>query len=827
MAQRPFWTATALTGVFTSLLPAVTMAAPLPSTLPASQLDWHAWGANRPAGELCSGYYLMPSYSLDAPKDPSQVNSQSDNASYSEQGLSTLNGNVILRKQNEQLQATKATLNSTRTGVALTGPLTYRQPNTLLRGSTGNVSLNSDAADVEQAHYVFDTSHARGDADSLQRLDDGRYMMRNATYTTCDPQSSLWMIQGDKIVINRAQGYGVATGTKLRIHNVPVFYWPWMRFPIDKRRLTGLLYPTISYSSHNGLDYAQPIYLNLAPNYDATITPRLMTDRGFMLGGQFRYLYTHNQGSLQAYFMPHDQSHGDGSRNDDFKGDDRWFVNYMHDGSFNSRTTYSLRYGAASDGKFFHDFGNDYLTRQSDNLERRAQIDYQGNVWHLEALARGYQVMENPVNINDKPFNQLPSLTANAIWRQSNGFYEEFNSNATYFERGANSNYFNRVPSPDDWYSNTWDDFLTSKVNGARVNVAPAIGFNGTPSWGFFKPRAQMYLTQYELDWRSQYNKGWDKHPTRTIPVLSVDTGLNFTRNIHLFGHGYRQTLTPRLFYAYVPYRNQNQYPEFDTGITNPSYDQLWSPYRFNGIDRIGDVNKISYGVSSSFFDDATGFQRFQIQLGQSHYFQNRRVTDNDPSKDYDNPNSVYNYYLTRKYSPAIGQFVWNINNDWSARYAIHYDTQHGQVEQNDNYLTYHNSTTGNVLNLGQRWVREGYDIAGDRDDRYGYNRNEFDVSFAWHVTPAVSFIGRYLYDQTNKRGLDKLLGVQVDDCCYAVQLAWRKYIDEEGTAYTTRDDHANSGIFLRFVFKGLGGLGQNPNTAFQQAVPNYRPERF
>ncbi|MGJ8524018.1 LPS-assembly protein LptD [Carnimonas sp. R-84981] len=829
MAQRLFWTASALTGVFSSLLPAFTFAAPLPSSLPASQLDWHSWGDNRPEGELCSGYYLAPSYSISRPGQ-GKLNSQSDDAGYSDSGVTTLSGNVIVRQQDQQLQAGKATLDEDRSRVNLTGPVTYRQPNVLVRGTTGSAAVNSDAADVEQAHYVFHSSHARGDADRLERLDDGRYMMRNATFTSCDPDSTLWKIQGDKIVINRAEGYGTSTNTKFRIHDVPVFYWPWMRFPIDDRRLTGLLYPTIGVSSRNGFDYTQPIYLNLAPNYDATVTPRYMSDRGLMLGGQFRYRGERNAGILEGNYLPNDGGHSSGN-DPEHHGDDRWFINYDHNGSFTDRLTYRMKYSRASDGSYFDDFGDTFDEQNRDNLQSLAMLDYAGDVWHLQARARGYQVMDDPVDPDDKPFNELPSLTANALWQQENGFYEEFNSNATYFYRNESHDYYNRDVH---WRSDDMPgskDYLTQKVTGARVNVAPAIGYRNDPTWGFFEPRVQMYLTQYDVDWKSPQNRDWDSSPNRTVPVFSVDSGLIFERHSSMFGHAYRQTLTPRLYYAYVPYRDQSKLPEFDTALRSPSFEDLWSPYRFNGIDRIGDVNKISYGVSSSFFDDDTGFQRFTFDLGQSYYFENRHVTDDDPSKYFGpngkGPRDKYNYDLTRDYSPAIARATWHINRDWSASYAMFYDTERGNAERNDLYVHYHNADNGNAFNLGNRWEREGFDPSGDRDDRLGYNRNEFDVSGSWAISPSVSLVGRYLYDQTNSRSLEKLAGIQFNDCCYAVQVAWRKYIDDNDTLNRIDDDDSKSGVFLRFIFKGLGGLGSDPEPYFQDAVPGYQRTRF
>ncbi|OHV12736.1 LPS-assembly protein LptD [Kushneria phosphatilytica] len=808
MGQRLFWTAASLTGLLTSI---GAQAAPEP--LPADQLDWQPWGADRPGDALCRGHYVMPEYRLAPGKTTSQIRSSADNADYGLDGQTILNGDVVLRRGDQQVEDSRVTVNKARTQATLDGPLTWRRPGVLVRGSDGQVSLVSDAAHVDQAHYVVHDQHIRGDADRLARLKDGRYRLTSATYTSCDPQSSLWKIVGSDVTLNREKGYGTATNARLEVEDVPVFYWPWVRFPIDDRRQSGFLWPTVGFSGDNGLDYAQPYYLNLAPNYDATITPRYMVNRGAMLGGQFRYLIDENNaGFIEGNYLPDDQQGTDEDNGDDLKGEDRWLFRFAQNGQLNDRTLYNLRYGAASDGNYFDDFGQTFGEKDTDNLERLARIDYAGSAWHLQARARGYQKMDYPLRDDDKPFYELPALIANGSWRQDSGLYEEWNTSAINFWRDVEAD---NVP-------------IREAATGTRLNLAPAIGYRRSPSWGFFEPRMQLMYTQYDLDWHNRNGaEGRDDTPDRTVPIYSVDSGLIFERETSFFGDGYRQTLEPRLYYAYVPYRDQSDYPEFDTDEQPLSYGQLWSPFRFSGIDRIGDVNKVSYGVASRFLEDDTGRERLALSIGQSHYFENRRVVD----AQYDNLNDTYrdelDYRNHRDESPVIGQLDWQITDAWSARQALFYDTHRDRTEKSASYLRYHDPEGGLVLNLGYRWEVEGFDPSGDNDDRLGYNRDEYDVSFAWKATPGISLLGRYLYDQTNSRSLEKLAGIRFDDCCYGVEVAWREWVDDDDSANTIEDDETKRGIFLRFVLKGLGGLGTPPDSYYADAIPGYRPDRF
>lgn len=802
MGQRTFRSMAWVAGVVSASVMPYAWAGSSPEPLAADQLDWQAWGSDRPAGEMCTGHYVMPPYLLDEAAMQGQVRGQSDNAGYGTQGETVLDGQVILRQGDQQMQARQATLSGDRSSVALEGPLTYRQPGVLLRGSEGNVGLKSDAANIDNAHFVFHNARLRGDAYRMERLADGRYRVSNGVFTTCEPQSRLWSIVGSNITINRTEGYGTATSSRLRFYDIPVFYWPWIRFPIDDRRLTGLLYPTISISSTNGFDYQQPFYLNLAPNYDATIVPRYMTDRGWMLGGQFRYLLDSDKGSIKGNYLGRDRGGSDDfDRQNRLLNQKRWYVDFQHEGNFTPRTTYQLRFGSASDGDYFRDFGSTFAEQDTSNLERRAQIDYSGDVWHLQARARGYQVMDFPVAANDEPFYELPSLSANARWQQESGLYEEWNSNATYFERNVD---WNQISNPN------------KRATGSRINIAPAIGFRRTPSWGFFEPRVQLFHTRYDLSWHGD-SKGRDEQQTRTIPVYSVDSGLVFERRTQLFGSRWRQTLEPRLYYAYAPYRNQDSQPTFDTDYLSPSWSNLWTPYRFNGIDRIGDVNKLSYGLSSRFLEDETGRERLSVAVGQSRYFEDRRVTDNQ-GDDY--------YANHREYSPAIGQVNWTLNDRYRLRYAMFFDTERGRTERSETYLHYQHPE-GHVFNLGYRWQVNSFDLSGDKSDRINYNRQEYDASFAWKMTPAISLVGRFLYDHTHDRALEKLAGVQFNDCCYGVEVAWREVRDDRGHPNDFKNDRINRGLFLRFILKGLGGVGNNPETYYQEAIEGYDPVLF
>ncbi|MBZ9559332.1 MULTISPECIES: LPS-assembly protein LptD [unclassified Modicisalibacter] len=802
MGKRLLWTA--LAGLVTHSA----QAAP-PEPLPADQLDFQPWGEDAPADALCRGRYVMPAYRLAPGDTPREVLSTSDEAEYGETGETLLRGEVILRRDSSQLEAPRVRVNAARDTAFAEGPLTLRDRNVLVRGGDGQVSLDSDAAQIDTAHYVLHGQHLRGDAVQLARLEDGRYRLREASFTTCDPGSRLWRVVGNDVLLDREAGYGTARNARLEVGRVPVFYWPWVRFPLDDRRQSGFLWPTLGFSN-DGVDYAQPYYFNLAPNYDATLTPRWIGNHGEMLGGEFRYLFGSDAGRVEGAYLANDKGGASSNPNDPddaFEGEDRWYLDYRHAGTFSPRTRYALRYGAASDGRYFDDFGRSFAEQETDYMERLAQLDYSGDTWQLQAKAQGYQKLDYPLLDRDKPFYRLPSLTANARWSQG-GFYEQWLSNVTYFWRDVDET---QVPSRE-------------AATGTRLHLAPAFGWRGEPSWGFLEPRLQLWHSQYQLDYGNR-DTDRDTRLSLTVPVYSLDSGLVFERDTQLFGDAWRQTLEPRLYYAYVPERDQSEFPDFDTDEQAISYGQLWSPFRFSGSDRIGDTNKLSYGAATRFLEDDSGRQRFSLAVGQSAYFSDRNIDmggDPDTLPSRENDYQAW-YNATRDHSPVITQLDWQLSDHWSTRYEWFYDPHRSLTERTAAYLRYRHPE-GHVLNLGYVWQLEGFDPSAEDEDRLGYDREDFDVSFAYRFGAKLDLIGRYTYDNTNSRSLDQLVGVQWNDCCYGVQVAWREWVEDNDTANTIADDYTDRGLFLRFVFKGLGGVGQGTDAFFEQSIPGYQP---
>jgi LPS-assembly protein len=806
----------ALAGLITAGLTAGALQAAPVEPLPAAQLDWRPWNEDRPADALCRGVYVMPDYRLPLPDDPQQVLTESDSAFYGDEGETILGGEVILRRGDSQLESPQISVPAARERAFAEGPLALREQNLLVRGEAAEFSLVSEAAHIDSAHYVVHDRHLRGEALRLARLEDGRYRLSSASFTTCDPGDDLWRVVGGDVVLDRESGFGTARHARLELGRVPVFYWPWVRFPIDDRRHTGFLWPELGLSS-DALDYAQPFYWNIAPNHDATLVPRWISDRGLLLGGEYRYLFPTDVGQIEGAYLSRD---GGGSDEPDapsrrFEGEDRWYLDYRHTGRFDPRTRYDLRYGAASDGRYFDDLGS-LFGDDPTSLSRLARLNYRGELWQLDARAEGFQRLDDPLRDRDKPFYRLPSLSAGARWSQPGGLYQQWRSNLTYFWRDVDET---AIPRERE------------AAVGARLHLSPATGWRFDESWGHLEPRVDWLYTAYELDYGDRVT---DRNTSlsRGVPVSSLDGGLVFERELELAGRGYRQTLEPRLNYAYVPGRDQSEFPDFDASERAFSWRQLWSPYRFSGADRVGDLNRLSVGVDSRLLEDARGRERLALGVGQAFYFDDRHIDlDGDPDTLPPPPEAggdfLRHYNATRDRSSLVTRLDWQISDQWRSRWQWLYDDNLSRTERASLDLQYR-ASAGHVVNLGYRWELQGFDPSvepGD-DEFRDFNREEYDLSFAWKASPRVELIGRALYDHTNDRFLEQLAGVQWNDCCYGLQLVWREWIDDNDTA-RVEDDTTERGIFLRFVLKGLGGVGGDAGDYFEQSIPGYRATAF
>nr|WP_082709101.1 LPS assembly protein LptD [Marinobacterium profundum] len=733
---------------------------------PYAHLDWYPYAPGEHTG-LCRGRYIEPEMDVadgDTPFNLQRVLIAASSSQSELGGLTQLEGGVQVTQGGRQLSSAYAEYDQFTQLVRLEGDVSYRERGLLLVSDAAQTNLNNLETIFSQSEYVLHPQHIRGEAERILRLEDGRIRIEDGSYTQCEPGNSSWRLAADSIVLNPNTGFGEARGAVLEVLDVPVLYMPYFYFPIDDRRVSGFLYPAISYSSSEGIDIAAPYYFNLAPNYDDTFTPRLLGERGLILENEFRYMNRWSQTSLSNGVLI----------DDDKTGKDRWLLGVDHEGTPWTGWQSYIDYTAVSDVDYFDDLDPTNLdVGYSSHLNKLGELRYDTQDWSFTARAHSYQSLTTS---EKSPYRRLPQfLFEGRVPDLPAGLEADYNAEYVRFDRDSSDSLLS----------------LAEKVQGDRVHLSPGLSLPLEGSWGYIKPAVQLWSTQYQLD---DQLAGLDQNPSVNTLITSLDSGLTFERQANFDDKSYTQTLEPRLFYLYVPEEDQDDIPAFDTSELDFRYDSLFRSNRFSGRDRIGDANQLSLGLASKFYDDS-GRERFGVALGQAYYFDDRKVQlDSTTAAE------------TESTSNFAAKIDWSPTKDLRVSHDSEIDKDDfGAVAQNYR-LTFSPDD--------DRLIYASY-----RD--HETERQQADFGLRWPINAQWNLLARWREDLMENETLDALLGVEYKDCCWKVRLGVRQWADDDDGTRTT-----NEAVMLQFVLRGLGSVGDDNTTLFIREITGFNEDK-
>ncbi|WP_295468419.1 LPS-assembly protein LptD [uncultured Pseudomonas sp.] len=802
-----------------------------------SHLDWVPRDRLTPAqlaetAPYCSGAYVepvRPGMYDDTPtaKAPTYISAKASRYEQ-EQQVATLAGDVVLRQGGMQVESQEANLHQLENRGELKGNVKFRDNGLLMVGDKADLQLDNGQVQVDNAEFVMHQSHARGSALYAKRGDDAIIRLKDGTYTTCEPGSNAWQVKGNTVTLNPATGLGYATNATLRVKDIPVLYTPFIYFPIDDRRQSGFLAPSISTSSDTGFAITTPYYFNLAPNYDATLYPRFMAKHGLQTEGEFRYLTHSSEGQVYgSYLKDSDPEHA----GEPEATDNRWLYGWKNRSGLDSRLMAEVDYTRISDPYYFQDLDTDLGINKPTYVNQQGRLTYRGDTFTAALNAQAYQL----ATVSDvTPYNRLPQLTVNgALPYHPGGLDFTYDTEAVRFERSFDDNvYFDLDDNGNRTNIRTRPDvniFGLARANGNRYNLAPGIALPMTQSWGFLTPAVRYYYTQYDLDLDTQGQNqiaqsggNYDSNPSRSVPLFSLDSGLYFDRSSNLFGEGGKQTLEPRAKYLYVPYRDQSNIPVFDTGEYTFSYSSLWRDNRFTGADRMGDANQVALGATSRFIEP-NGFERANVSFGELFYFRDRDVQL--PGLENDLPADA-----TTSRSPYALAGMYRFNRDWRVNGEYNWDPVLHHTDSGSVMFHYQpEAQPGKVLNLGYRY-RDNVRVYDPNLGRFTYNSDDYkidqhDISFIWPIVPQWSAIARWQFDYNKSRTLEAFGGFEYDNCCWKLRLISRYWLkSEDDVYYTSQSSQADRGVFLQIVLKGLGNVFGGKTEGFlDRGIQGYR----
>ncbi|WP_439531874.1 LPS-assembly protein LptD [Marinobacter adhaerens] len=726
----------------------------------AAEIDW------RPRAELpaearaslplfCEGGYL-PSGRANGVGSAFAVGSDSEqpleasglNARYEIDRTLFLEGDVRIRQGGFQVTGSEARYSQQEGAVSVQGPLVSRGDGFLLTGENANYDVDSGRLDINTATFLLHGPEMRGRAGSLSRISEEQVVIADGFLTTCGPSQNDWAIVASDIRLDRAQGFGTAKHVRLEVLDVPVFYWPWASFPIDDRRKSGFLYPQFgSSSAGSGGFLAVPYYFNLAPHYDATLTPQYIHGRGLFNEVEGRYLSSLGETTLQLGYIGNDSAFQEENPGE---SGERWALDATTRAAFGRGWRGYGDFSVVSDEDYLSDLNRSLEINQATHLQRKGGVTYRSDKQYFDAYLNDYQTISDRIADVDKPYAQLPEV----IYAGQTG--------AGIVEASLESQY-------TVFYRDNEALAGLDRANGQRFRARPELALPMRALWGFSRPSVSVDYTRYNLD---DYVLG-DGSFDRTVPVAEWDNGLYFDRQSRLFDVPYNQTLEPRLYYAWADADpDQNDIPDFDTDLQTFRFEQLFRPDRFTGGDRVGDANQLTVALTSRFNDLLTGAERARFSIGQVQYFEDREVTLFGEGAG------------TRSRSPLAGEVVLNPLDTLEIRSSGLWDPDNGDTEEGRSQLTFHSTDYRYLASVGHTYSR------GELE--------QSDIAAVFPVSDRVSLIGRWVYDSDLDRTVGSLAGLEYNNCCWSVQVVHQNYL--------TDDRELDSRILFEIQLKGLGG---------------------
>jgi LPS-assembly protein len=750
----------------------------------------------------------------DIAADDHRIHIETNNAELGADGNAVLTGRVTVTQDQRSVTADSVTYDYNADKLDVKGKVDFLDPRLRVRSDSGSYEADR-GGDFNQAFFQLMDRNGRGFAKDINVHPDGKVALDNVHYTSCPVGNEDWSLNASQISLDTKLQEGVAHHVVMRFKDVPVFYTPYISFPLGDERKSGVLFPSLGHSGSNGFELEVPYYLNLAPNYDLTLTPGVLTARGVQLAEDFRYLTSNSHGQLDATFLPNDKQQDH---------QDRSYVRYTDTTDIQHGLRFDADIASVSDSNYFESFAVGTEQTSVTYLERRTDLLYYDDVWRIRGQLQNYQTIDISVPDSERPYSRVPRVEANALYPIENSNFEfAFDSEAVNFLRGVGP-------------------------TGVRLNLSPEIRWSSRGPGYFFEPAVGYDFTQYDLQ---DAGLGLPSTPTRSLPYARLDTGLVFEREAGSQGQR-TQTLEPRLVYSYVPYRNQDELPIFDSGLPDLNLTELFRTNRYVGSDRIGDANQLALAVTTRLFDTVSGTQYLSATIGQIRYFSIPRVglpvdsltpgEEIAPNVPIVNPLELPGDALqVARGQPFVaypGQYAYSLNRNGLVQPLQLTSQTPGAFPASD--IVAEVDLTGYKhlgVNLDYQWnpytsqtekseISVQYRPDPTRVINIGYRFQEgilkqWDGSFAWPIAEHWNTVGRWVYSLQDRQTIEQVAGFEYKSCCYKVQLVQRRYLSIRPGS-TTVGGTLDTSIALQLELTGLSSVGKREDSFLEQSIRGY-----
>jgi len=720
-------------------------------------------------------------------------------------------GNVDLHRGDKHLKADHASYDTVAETLDAQGNVLYSETAMALSSDTVSIGMDNDQATLRNSQFIIAAAPFRGRADTIYRDNKALSRYQEVSFTSCPPGNQDWVGHAEKLKVNRETGQGAAKNAWVEFKGVPVLYTPYISFPTDNRRLSGLLAPTFGRSQRNGFDISAPIYLNLASNFDDTFTPRYMDRRGEMLMNNFRYLTEMSEGQLRTDYLP----------NDAITNTSRYFGNFKDKTTFTPNLYAVTNLGYVSDKRYFNDLNNPLGVQTNRFLPSTAFLNYGRQDVDFSAGLQHYQSLDKSLNNRVLPYDILPKVSLNL------------------------SHQFDNLPINLALNNQFAHFYNQDRVNGQRFNIAPSISMPLESSAGFFIPKITGQYTHYQLSNQGIYNQIMDGStlvseiddthmPTsidRMLPIFSVDSGMTFERDLNFGNTPFTNLLEPRAFYLYIPRTDQSNIPLFDTAAYDSNFYSIFRENKYSGLDRIQDANQITLAASSRFINGETGLEPLKVSLGQIIYFQDRSV-----NLDYNGlhdrfGNTIKHPNQKSDTSNFIGEISGQLNHEFSYVTGTQWDPELNSFARNQVALKYRNNSN-QVFNIGYRYRKnlptdQSFLLNTQSSQLYSSQQSisQSDVSFRWPLFDDWYGLGRWQYSFNYDKTSESFIGLEKENCCWRFRVIGRRFLN--GANFASVNPKPETAFFVQLELKGFTSFGDSVDGFLQRNINGFRTNGY
>ena len=700
--------------------------------------------------------------------------------------ISDYSGNVLINRADQHAISHIANYDNVSDVMNLQGDVYYREDTLALHTEAATINLANDQAKLRDVEFISPTTPLRGFAESYFRKSKTLSQYTNVSYTTCRPGNQDWVIHASELEMDKVTGQGTTKNTWIEFKGTPVIYTPYLSFPIDDRRLSGFLSPTFSSTRYSGFLLAAPYYWNIAPNYDATLTPRELSSRGPLMAGKFRYLTEYATGKLGAEYMP----------NDSQLNTSRYLFSLQNSSVINPALSSNMDLNLVSDNTYIATTGTALGFTNYNYLRSFANVNYNKYGFNFIGAADSYQSINPAAPDTSLPYRRLPQLNLNYAHDFSGlPIHTEVQNELVNFQHTSNI------------------------VEGQRINTRPSISLPLQTASTFITPKLSFQNTDYTL------NNGPANSPAaiaRTLPIFSADSGLSLERNVNFANSTFIHTIEPRLFYLYVPSVNQSNIPVFDSALYDFQFNTMFRENSFSGTDRIQNANQITTAFTSRLVDDSTGLERLKLNVGEIIYFHDREIGVPTLLSN----GTIVNMGASKD---AVSNLVTELSSELSKQISVNTGAQWNPIRNDIERIKaniHFKNQSNELFNIGYIYRKNPLFPDGTN------NITQADTSFRWPIAKDWHLLGRMQYSLLYSDIQDSFIGIEKENCCWRFRLLARHYMNNvtiinnqvvAATTGTTVPGSSQDGVFFQIELKGLTGFGDDVDQFLQKSIYGFR----